>query len=351
MIKFKPIVGISQGDINGIGPEVILKSVHNNELLDICTPVIFSSQKTITYFKKALQMNDFNFHPIKNFSQINPKKVNVFICYEEEVPIDLGQPTAESAQYAFISLEVGVQALVSKQIHALVTAPLNKYFIQKLREEFRGHTEYIAWKAKEKALMFFLGKDIKIALATVHTPLSNVSKLITKDLLIDKINLLKQSLLQDFQIRLPKIAVLSLNPHAGENDLLGNEENEIVVPAIQSFQEAKDALVYGPFASDAFFGKYLYKKFDAVLAMYHDQALIPFKMLEFETGVNFTAGLSVIRTSPDHGPAYDIAQNFCAHHQSMLSAIYAAIDIFNNRKLYKEISKNPLKASEKIKEH
>lgn len=350
MIKFKPIIGISQGDINGIGPEVILKAVHNPEILNICTPVIFSSQRTITYFRKALQLNDFNFNPIKNFSQINPKKVNVFICYEEEVPKDLGQPTIESAKYAYISLESAVNALISKQIHALVTAPINKHSIQQIRQEFRGHTEYIAYKLKEKPLMTFVGENMKIALATVHTPLSNVSKSLSKELIIEKINILKQSLIQDFQIRLPKIAVLGLNPHAGENGLIGNEEKEIIAPAIQSFQDAKDVLVYGPFSADGFFGKLLYREFDAVLAMYHDQALIPFKMMEFETGVNYTAGLSVIRTSPDHGTAYDIAQKFSANPQSMLNAIYAAIDIYNNRKLYKELTKNPLKISEKIKE-
>lgn len=350
MIKYKPIIGISQGDINGIGPEVILKSVHNSELLDICTPVIFSSQKTITYYRKALQFNDFNFHPIKNFSQLNPKKVNVFVCYEEEVPIDLGHPTIESAKYAYISLEAAVNALISKQIHALVTAPINKHSIQQIREEFKGHTEYLAYKLKEKTLMLFIGENIKIALATIHTPINNVSKFISKELITEKINILKQSLIQDFQIRLPKIAVLGLNPHAGENALIGNEEKEMIAPAIQSFSNSKDALVYGPFPSDAFFGKCLYKDFDAVLAMYHDQALIPFKMLEFETGVNYTAGLSAIRTSPDHGTAYDIAPKFAANHLSMLNAIYHAIDILKNRKLYKEITQNPLKFSEKIKE-
>lgn len=350
MIRFKPIIGISQGDINGIGLEVILKSVHNSELLDLCTPVIFSSQKTITYFRKALQFNDFNFHPIKNFTQLNPKKVNVFICYEEEVPIDLGQPTLESAKYAYISLESAVNALISKQIHALVTAPINKHSIQQIRQEFKGYTEYIAWKLKEKPLMVFVGNNLKIALTTIHTPLQSVSKYITKENIIEKINIFKQSLQQDFQIRAPKIAVLGLNPHAGENGLIGNEEKEQIIPAIQSFQDVKDVLVYGPFSPDAFFGKLMYKEFDGVLAMYHDQALIPFKMLEFETGVNYTAGLSVVRTSPDHGVAYDIAQKFCANHQSMLNAIYTAIDILNNRKLYKEITKNPLRVSEKIKE-
>lgn len=350
MIKIKPIIGISQGDINGIGPEVILKSVHNPEILDLCTPVIFSSQKTITYFRKALQLNDFNFHPIKNFSQLNPKKVNVFICYEKEVPIDLGQPTLESAKYAYISLEAAVNALLTKNIHALVTAPINKFSIQQVRQEFKGHTEYIAYKLKEKPLMTFIGNDLKIALATIHTPIHQVAKYLTPESITEKITILKQSLQTDFQIRMPKIAVLGLNPHAGENGTIGTEEKEAIIPAIQNFQNNKDVLVYGPFSPDAFFGKLLYRNFDAVLAMYHDQALIPFKMLEFERGVNYSAGLSVIRTSPDHGTAYDIASKFCANHQSMLNAIYTAIDILNNRKLYKQITKNPLKITEKIKE-
>lgn len=350
MIKVKPIIGITQGDTNGIGPEVVLKALQHSEILDLCTPVIFSSQKTITYFKKALQLNDFSFNPIKNWTQINHKKVNVYIAYEDEVPIELGKPTIVSAKYAFISLETGTQALLNKNIHALVTAPLNKYTIQQVRQEFKGHTEYIAWKLKEKPLMLFLGHQIKIALATIHTPLQSVSKQITKELIIEKINILKNTLIRDFNIRGPKIAVLGLNPHAGENGLIGSEEIEIITPAIQSFEQDKTLLVYGPFSADAFFGNHWYKEFDAVLAMYHDQALIPFKLLEFETGVNFTAGLSVIRTSPDHGTAYDIAPKFCAKHQSMLNAIYTAIDILNNRKLYKEISQNPLKTTEKVKE-
>lgn len=350
MIKVKPIIGITQGDTNGIGPEVVLKALQHPDILDICTPVIFSSQKTITYFKKALQLNDFSFNPIKNWTQINHKKVNVFIAYEDEVPIELGKPTIESAKYAYISLEAGTQALLNKNIHALVTAPLNKFSVQQVRQEFKGHTEYIAWKLKEKPLMLFLGEQIKIALATIHTPLQSVSKQITKESIIEKINILKNTLIKDFNIRGPKIAVLGLNPHAGENGLIGLEEKEIITPAIQSFEQDKTALVFGPFSADAFFGKHWYKEFDAVLAMYHDQALIPFKLLEFETGVNFTAGLSVIRTSPDHGTAYDIAPKFCANHQSMLNAIYAAIDILNNRKLYKEISQNPLKTTEKLKE-
>lgn len=351
MIKTKPIIGISQGDINGIGPEVILKTVRQTEILDICTPVIFSSQKTITYFRKALQLNDFNFNPIKNFSQLNPKKVNVFICYDEEAPIDLGQPTIESARYAYISLEAATNALLSKQIDALVTAPINKHSIQQIRQEFKGHTEYLAWKLKEKPLMVFLGENIKIALTTIHVPLSNVAKQLHTEVIIEKINILKHALLQDFQIRLPKIAILGLNPHAGENGLMGTEEKEIIQPAIDTFQnQTQEVLVYGPFSADAFFGKLMYKNFDAVLAMYHDQALIPFKMLEFETGVNYTAGLSIVRTSPDHGTAYDIAPTFSANHLSMQHAIYTAIDIVNNRRLYKEITKNPLKTIEKIKE-
>lgn len=350
MIPTKPIIGITQGDINGIGPEIILKSLIHPDILDLCTPVIFSSQKTITYFRKALKLNEFNFHPIKNFSQLNPKKVNVFICYEEEIPIDLGQVTLEAAKYALISIEAAVQALISKQIHALVTAPVNKFSIQQLKPDFRGHTEFIADKLKEKFLMTFIGNELKIALATIHTPIHQVSKNITKEIIYEKINLLKKTLIQDFQITKPKIAVLGLNPHAGESGLIGNEEQEHIIPAIQAFREATDALIYGPFSSDAFFGKLLYKNFDAVFAMYHDQALIPFKMLEFETGVNYTAGLSVIRTSPDHGTAYDIAQKFSANHQSFLNAIYLAIDILNNRKSYKELTRNPLKISEKIKE-
>lgn len=340
MIDNKIVVGISQGDINGISLEVILKTLAEPALSEICVPVLFSSQKTVSYFRKAMNMDEFNFHPTKDFSQLNSKKPNVFLCYDEEVTVDIGKPTAQSGKYAKISLEVATQALLDKNIDVLVTAPINKHNMQEAGFNYPGHTEYLGEKLGGIPLMLLCSNDLRVAVVTGHVPLKQISQNITTDKVLFKINQLHQALVKDFGIRKPKIAVLGLNPHAGENGAIGDEEQNIIIPAIKKAQETM--LVYGPYSSDGFFGSHTHREFDGILAMYHDQGLIPFKTLAFNSGVNYTAGLNFIRTSPDHGTAYDIAGKNLADESSFKEAIYTAIDVYRKRHLYEEISANPL---------
>ncbi len=341
MIDNKVIVGISQGDINGVGLEVVLKTLMEPGIADICTPVLFSSQKTVSYYRKVLGLEEFSFNPMREFSQLNSKKVNVFVCYEEEVNIEMGKATDVGGKYALISLEKAAQALVDKSIDALVTAPINKSNIQSDNFKFVGHTEYLGSKLGGDPLMFMCSDNgLRIAVVTGHVPLKEVASKLTVDGISNKIVQLHESLVKDFAIRKPKIAVLGLNPHAGDNGAIGNEDKEIIIPAIEKTK--LNGLIYGPYSADGFFGNGTYKQFDAVLAMYHDQGLIPFKTIAFNEGVNFTAGLNAVRTSPDHGTGYDIAGKNKANEQSFKKALYAAIDIFKNRKLYAEITENPL---------
>lgn len=341
MSDSKIIIGISQGDINGIGPEVILKTLMEPGICDICTPVLFSSQKTVSYFRKVLGLEDLSFNPVRDFTQLNHKRVNVFICYEEEVNIEMGKLTESGGRYARLSLEQATLALFENHIHALVTAPINKSNIQGEGFNFPGHTEYLENKLHGEALMILCNDSgLRVALVTGHLPLSEVAGRISVELVTKKINLFYNSLLKDFAIRKPRIAVLGLNPHAGDNGSLGKEDQDIIKAAIDQLK--LDALIYGPYSADGFFGSGAYKKFDGVLAMYHDQGLIPFKTLAFNEGVNFTAGLDKIRTSPDHGTAFEIAGKNQASEQSFRKALYTAIDVYRNRKLYEGISSNPL---------
>ena len=341
MIENKVVVGISQGDINGIGLEVILKTLMEPGIAEICVPVLFSSQKTVSYYRKVLGLEEFNFNPVRDFSQLNSKKANVFICYEEEVNIEMGKSSDTGGKYAFVSLEKATQALQENKIDVLVTAPINKSNIQNDNFKFVGHTEYLGSKFAGKPLMLMCSDSgLRIALVTGHVSIKEVVSKLSIDVVAEKINQLHESLIKDFGIRKPKIAVLGLNPHAGDNGAIGNEDKEIITPAIEKTKA--DGLIYGPYAADGFFGNAVYKQFDAVLAMYHDQGLIPFKTIAFNEGVNYTAGLNVVRTSPDHGTAFEIAGKNLANEQSFKKAIYTAIDIFKNRKLYSEISANPL---------
>lgn len=334
-------VGISQGDINGIGLEVILKTLMEPGITEICTPVLFSSQKTVSYHRKALNLDEFNFNPIRDFSQFNNKKVNVFVCYEEEVNIEIGKATELSGKYALNSLEKATQALLNNQVDVLVTGPIHKHNIQSAEFNFPGHTEYLGAKLGGEPLMLLTSDELKVAVVTGHVPLKDVASKISSDKVYQKINQLYKSLKEDFGIRKPKIAVLGLNPHAGDNGVIGVEDKELIAPAVQKALD-ENKLVYGPYSADGFFGKGLQSQFDAVLAMYHDQGLIPFKTLAFNSGVNFTAGLNYVRTSPDHGTGYDIAGKNLADESSFKKAIYTAIDIYKNRKLYQEINANPL---------
>lgn len=335
-------VGISQGDINGIGLEVVIKTFLEPQLCEVCTPVLFSSQKTVGYYRRVLGVEDFNFNPTRDLSQINTKKPNVFVCYEEEVNIEMGKSTPVGGKYAAISLEKACDALKNNQIDVLVTAPINKNNIQSESFKTPGHTEYLAEKFGngKSGIMLMCSDDLRVGLVTGHVPVKNIASELSIQKIEEKIQQLNRTLIEDFNIRKPRIAVLGLNPHAGDNGLIGTEEKDMITPAIEKVKG--NILAFGPYPADGFFGNGTYKKFDAVLAMYHDQGLIPFKSIAFNNGVNFTAGLPIVRTSPDHGTAYDIAGKNLANEESFKKAVYMAIDIFRNRRQYAELTQNPL---------
>jgi 4-hydroxythreonine-4-phosphate dehydrogenase len=343
MSEEKIIVGISQGDINGIGLEIIIKTFLDPQIFDICTPVIFGSQKTASFHRKALNIEDFSFNQIKDISEVNHKRANIINVYDDEPVVELGKQTETGGKYAFLSLEAAAYALAQKKIQVLVTAPINKENIQSPDFNFPGHTEYLDDKFGDgNSLMFLVSDTLRVAVATGHIPVTKVANALSPELILKKIQVLHKSLIQDFEVRRPKIAVLGLNPHAGDNGVIGNEEQSIINPAINKARE-EGMLVYGPYPADGFFGNGTFKNFDAVLAMYHDQGLIPFKTIAFNSGVNFTAGLPVVRTSPDHGTAYDIAGKNVASEESFREAVYKAVDIYKTRKEYNLITANPLK--------
>ncbi len=328
----KPKIGISIGDFNGIGPEVIIKVLSDTRINNICTPIVYGSGKILTRYKRLLGLESFNYHQYNPNSYINEKKANVVNCWQEHLEIEPGKISEKAGFAAFKALEKSTSDLESGFINAVVTAPINKDNIQHEEFKFPGHTEYYEHKfgIEGNSLMMMVTEKMKIAMVTGHLPLSKVSEVITKDRLQKKLKILIGTLQNDFGISKPKIAVLGLNPHAGENGLLGKEENEIISPVVSDFKN-RGNLVYGPFPADGFFGSLNYRKFDAVLAMYHDQGLIPFKILAFDSGVNYTAGLSVVRTSPDHGTAYNIAGKNLASPTSLREAIYLACDIIKAR--------------------
>ena len=336
------IVGITQGDVNGIGYEVILKTFSDPTMFEFCTPVVYGSPKVMTYHRKTID-SPTNFNVVDSASDAQPDRLNVVNCNKEDVKVDFGQPTEESGQAAFQALERAVKEYREGKIDVLVTAPINKKTIHSDAFHFPGHTEYIESELGDgnKALMILMNSSMRVALATVHEPISKVASLLNKDLIKEKLRILNKSLKIDFGIEIPRIAVLALNPHASDDGLIGKEENEIIKPAIDEMAADK-VQCFGPFSADGFFGSGEYRKFDAVLAMYHDQGLIPLKALDMDGGVNYTAGLPVVRTSPDHGTAYDIAGQGLASEESMRQAIYAAIDIYRSRRKEEEISVNPL---------
>jgi 4-hydroxythreonine-4-phosphate dehydrogenase len=347
IMEQKPIIaGISNGDINGIGYEVIIKALMDNDMNDICVPIVYGSPKVAAYHRKALNITNFSFNNIRVPEEANPKKANLINCLDDNVRVELGRSTQQGGESAFISLDRAVEDLKSGKIDVLITAPIDKNNIQSEQFKFNGHTEYLKDRASaEDVLMFMISENTRVGLATGHVPLSKVPEIITIDLLLTKLRLMNQSLIIDFGIRRPQIAVLGLNPHAGDNSLLGKEEAEVITPAIQLALK-ENMMVFGPYSADGFFGAGLFTKFDGILAMYHDQGLAPFKALSFDTGVNFTAGLPFIRTSPAHGTAFEIAGKGEASESSFRHAIYRACDIFRNRQLYAEISHNPLKHQE-----
>lgn len=338
-------VGISIGDLNGIGPEIVIKALEDKRMLDFFTPVIFASIKTMSFFKNHMN-SDISFHGIDKFNQLIDSRINVLNVWKEPVEINFGEESKAIGTYAVKSLEGAVEALKSNDIDVLVTAPINKQNIQSNTFNFPGHTNYIAKQLNGKSLMFMVTDHLKVGLLTDHVPVEAVGKSITPVLIKEKIDLMYQSLIMDFQIRRPKIAVLGINPHAGDGGVIGNEDDDVLKPTLSQLRD-EGKLVYGPYAADTFFGTGNYKNFDAVLAAYHDQGLVPFKTISFGEGVNYTAGLSKIRTSPDHGTGYDIAGKNMADASSFKQAIFTALKIYNNRNSYQKLTQNPLKSSQK----
>jgi 4-hydroxythreonine-4-phosphate dehydrogenase len=337
-------VGISVGDLNGIGAEIILKTFQNKTMFDICTPIIFASTKAMSYERKLLGL-DINIHGITNTDNAVANKLNVLNLWKDPVPIELGKPSEEIGKYAVDSFKKAVEHLKRGEIDVLVTAPFNKETIQNEEFDFPGHTDYLAQELEGKPLMFMVTDTLKVGLVTDHVPMKYVAQQITEEKIIEKIATMSESLKQDFGISKPKIAVLGLNPHCGDGGIIGKEDDEIIRPTIISLKK-QGQLIYGPYAADSFFGSDSYLKFDAVLAMYHDQGLIPFKTLSFGKGVNYTAGLDHVRTSPDHGTAYEIAGKDLANPQSFKEAVFMAIDIFRKRKEYAELTENVLQKQE-----
>lgn len=339
----KPVIGISCGDLNGIGIELIIKTFSDNRVLEQCIPVVYASNKVINFYRKSIADINFNYQNTKEYTRINNRQVNIFNCWEEEVAINPGQLSDIGGKYAVLSLQTAVAALKQKQIDGLVTAPIHKKNIQSAEFNFTGHTPFLrsAFEVKDVAMMLCAG-NFRVAVLSEHIPVSEIARHVTREAILSKLSIIHKSLQKDFGIDRPRIAVLGLNPHAGDEGLIGNEEETIIKPAIK---EAKNnnILVTGPFSADAFFARGYHRKFDAVLAMYHDQGLIPFKALASGEGVNFTAGLPFVRTSPDHGVAFDIAGKDKADISSFVTALFECIDIINRRNEYDENRKNPVR--------
>ncbi len=339
----KPIIGITCGDLNGIGTELIIKTFSDNRILELCTPVIFGSNKAINFYRKSLPEINFNFQQIRELSRPNPKLVNVINCWEEDVSITPGQMSDAGGQYAIKSLQAAVEALKKNEIQGLITAPIHKKNIQSENFKFTGHTPFLkhAFNVPDVVMILF-ANQFRVALITEHVSIKEVAGFITRELVLRKLNILNESLKRDFGIDKPKIAVLGLNPHAGDEGLIGNEEESIIRPAIKEAKQ-NNMMVTGPFSADAFFARHYHLRFDAVLAMYHDQGLIPFKALASGEGVNFTAGLPTVRTSPDHGTAFDIAGKNKADESSFRTALFECLEIIKYRSEFDENRKNPLR--------
>jgi 4-hydroxythreonine-4-phosphate dehydrogenase len=339
------IVGISIGDLNGIGSEVILKTFEDSRMLELCTPVIFANVKILSFIKKNLN-SEVALHGIDKLDQLLKGKINVLNVWKEGVDINFGQNDENVGKYAVKSFVAATKALKEGLVDVLVTAPINKYNIQSEDFKFPGHTDYLDKELEGNALMLMVQDNLRVGLLTDHIPVNDVAKHLTEKLILQKLETINTTLKQDFSINKPKIAVLALNPHAGDNGVIGTEDDKIIRPAIKKIVE-KGILAFGPYSADGFFGSGQYEKFDAVIATYHDQGLIPFKTLSFGSGVNYTAGLNKIRTSPDHGTAYEIAGKGVADYTSFKEAVYLAIDIYHSRNEYSELVKNPLKTKEK----
>lgn len=337
-------VGITHGDINGIGYEVILKTLEDNRILELCTPVVYGSAKIAAYYRKNMELQPFNLNQVASAAEAKANNYNIINVVGEEVKIEPGQSTRQGGEAAFAALERAVTDLRAGDIDVLVTAPINKNNIQSETFTFPGHTEYLEASIGEgnKPLMILCNDNVRVALVTTHLPIAKLPEAITHDGIVEKLRIFNKSLKRDFGFEAPRIAVLALNPHAGEDGLLGNEEKEVIAPAIATAQ-GENILCFGPYAADGFFGSGQFSHFDGVLAMYHDQGLAPFKTMAMECGVNFTAGLPFVRTSPDHGTGYDIAGKGVASEVSMREAIYRAIDIYRNRANHDMMYRHPLR--------
>ena len=335
-------VAITQGDTNGVGYEVIFKAFEDPMMVELCTPIIYGSPKVASYHRKALNI-ETNYSVINNAQEARDGRLNLLACDNDEVNVTFGSPSAEAGQAAFKALDRAMTDFRSGLYDVLVTAPINKSTIQNPDFHFPGHTEYIQTSLGEgkKALMILMNETLRVALVTTHLPIKDVAKAISKEAIIERAKIFHEALRRDFRISCPRIAVLALNPHAGDDGLLGSEEKDVIIPAINELA-AQGIQAFGPYAADGFFGAGTYERFDGVLAMYHDQGLAPFKTIALESGVNYTAGLPIVRTSPDHGTAYDIAGQSRADANSLRQAIYTAIDVFRNRQNYDEPLQNPL---------
>ena len=341
----KIIIGITHGDINGIGYEVILKTLADSHVFDLCTPVIYGSSKIFGFYRKQIHnIEQINTNVVNSARDAHQKRVNIVNCLPDNVYVEPGQPTADSAKAAMVSLEKAVEEIKNGYIDVLITAPINKKTMDNAGFGFPGHTEYIQERVGDgrEALMILMNDVLRVALVTTHLPIREVAQAITKEVVMRKIRIFHEALRKDFNVEKPRIAVLALNPHAGDGGLLGAEEQDVIIPAIEEISK-EGIICIGPYPADGFFGNRTYDSFDGVLAMYHDQGLAPFKALSMADGVNFTAGLPIVRTSPDHGTAYDIAGKGKADEASMRQAIYTALDVFRNRQRYEEAHANPLR--------
>lgn len=335
-------IGISIGDVNGIGLEIIIKTLADSKIFDYCTPIVYGHTKVASFYRRATGVDELNFNVIDHPAKAAPKRANMINCWSEDVKIEPGVTNKEAGKYAFISLERATTDLISGDIDALVTAPINKDTIQSEDFNFPGHTEYLQERGGGgDVLMFLVSDTLRVGVVTGHIPIAKVAENITTEKILSKLKLMDASLRNDFWLRKPKIAVLGLNPHAGDNGLIGNEESTTIIPAIEEAR-SNDILAMGPYAADGFFANGTYMQFDGVLAMYHDQGLIPFKQIAFESGVNFTAGLNFVRTSPDHGTAFDIAGKNEASEVSFREALFSAIHIVKHRRETAVLNENPL---------
>lgn len=343
----KIVIGITQGDTNGIGYEVIIKALSDARVLEMCTPVVYGSSKAFGFYRKNIpETENINTNVISSAKDAHPKRVNIVNCLPDNISIEPGQCTHEGAKCAITALEMAVKEIKEGHLDAIITAPFNKKSVTDETFKYAGHTEYLVEQFNAPdGLMFLCSDAMRVGVATGHISIAKVPEALNTELIVSKLKIMNESLLKDFNIVKPKIAVLGLNPHSGDRGLMGNEEQTIISPAIEQAQQ-DGVLAFGPYPPDGFFSVGMQYKFDAVLAMYHDQGLIPFKSLAFDSGVNFTAGLPIVRTSPDHGTAFDLAGENKANPQSMLSSIYLAIDVVKNRDLYEQMHANPLKIKE-----